>query len=68
MSLASQQLKQCCEAEPVWIFTYSDGSVFAICNNHVKNPAYHIGLEKIFKISTQEEFSLEQIIGGTNFD
>lgn len=65
MSLANS-VKQCCEADPSWIFVFNDGSVFAICDNDLKNPAYQLGVEEVINIKTQESFKPEQIFGDAN--
>ncbi len=65
MSLAKTIVKQCCATEPVWIFIYSDGSVFAICENDLKTPGYQLGVVEVINIKSQESFSPEQIFGGT---
>ncbi len=62
LSLANS-VKQCCEADPYWIFLYSDGSVFAICENDLKNPTYQLDVEKVINIKTQESFTPTQIFG-----
>ena len=58
-------IKQCCANVPIWIFSYSDGSFFLICENDFKNPGYQINLQEIINIETQESFTFEQLFGGS---
>ena len=62
MSLA-YSVKQCCESDPSWIFVYNDGSILTLCQNHVKNKEYKIGVEEVININTQESFSPGQFFG-----
>lgn len=64
MSIAKATVKQCCATDPLWIFIYSDGSVFAICEHDLKTQAYQLGVTEVINIKTQESFSPEQIFGG----
>jgi hypothetical protein len=48
---------------PVWIFVYSDGTIFAICDEHLKSLAYRVGVIEIINIQTKESFTTEQILG-----
>ena len=57
-------VKQCCMSSPVWIFIYSDGRIFGICDLDFKSPSYREGVEEIINIKTQESFTPEQIFGG----
>jgi len=61
MSLNSTTIKQCCATAPVWIFVYSDGRIFAICENDFRSPSYRIGVEKIINMNTKASFPPEQI-------
>lgn len=56
-------LKQCCKSDPIWIFTYSDGTVFVICQKDFKSPAYRHGVKKIINIESQECFTPAEIFG-----
>ena len=58
-------IKQCCIGDPVWIFTYSDGSFFLVCNKDFKNSQYQINLEGVINIETQESFTPAQLFGGS---
>ena len=66
MSLTSTKVKQCCNNSPVWIFVYSDGRVFAVCDEDFKSPSYRIGLLKIVNIKSKEVFTPEQLFGDKN--
>ncbi len=57
MSLESITVKQCCATAPVWIFVYSDGRIFAICDDDYNSPSYRIGLKIIINIKTRQEVS-----------
>lgn len=64
MSSLIASIKQCCVSSPTWIFIYSDGRIFAICDNDFKSKSYQEGVEKIINIESQEEFTPEQLFGG----
>lgn len=57
------RLKKCCMSEPVWIFVYSGGTIYTVCDEHKKSPAYRVGLNQIIKVQTRELFTPEQIFG-----
>ena len=57
-------IKQCCANDPIWIFSYSDGSFFLICSNDFKNPQYQVDLIEVINIETQESYSPDQLFGG----
>jgi len=57
-------IKQCCVGDPVWIFSYSDGSFFLICDNDFKNSTYQINLIEVINIESQESFTPGQLFGG----
>jgi len=57
-------IKQCCVCDPIWIFSYSDGSFFLICEKDFKNPSYQIDLEEVINIESQESFTPGQLFGG----
>ena len=57
-------IRQCCVNDPVWIFSYSDGSFFLICEKDFKDKKYQIELEEVINIKTQESFSVDQLFGG----
>lgn len=67
MSLEKATVKQCCMCSPVWIFVYSDGSIFAICEKDFKSKPYQSGVIEIINIETQESFSPDQLFGGPKF-
>jgi len=50
-------------SEPVWIFVYSGGTIYTVCDEHKKSPAYRVGLNQIIKVQTRELFTPEQIFG-----
>ena len=56
-------VKQCCTNEPVWIFIYSDGSIFAVCDDDFSNPTFRIGVKEIINLDTQESVSPENNFG-----
>jgi hypothetical protein len=60
-------IKQCCVSDPVWIFTYSDGSYFLICNNDFKSPGYRVGVTEIINMETQQVFTPDILFGGKFF-
>lgn len=54
-------LRQCCKIhEPVWIFCYSDGSFFAICDNYFYSEGHRVGVTKIIDMRTRNEYTPEQ--------
>jgi len=63
MSLEKGLVKQCCTTTPVWIFIYSDGRIFAICNDDFKSPSHRIGVQKIINIKSRESFTPEKLFG-----
>lgn len=63
MSLQNNSVKQCCVSSPVWIFIYSDGRIFAICEKDFKSPSYQIRVEEIINIKTHESFTPQQMFG-----
>jgi len=56
-------ITQCCVSDPIWIFIYSDGSIFAICDKDFENPAYRVGVTEIINMETQESFKPEKLFG-----
>lgn len=58
-------IKQCCVGDPVWIFSYSDGSFFLICESDFKNPSYQINLQEVINLESQESFTPGQLFGGS---
>lgn len=56
-------LKQCCKSKPLWVFVYSVGDIFVICDKDFQSPAYRFGVEKIINIETQECLTPEQAFG-----
>lgn len=63
MSLDTTKVKQCCKSSPVWIFVYSDGRVFAVCDEDFKSPSYRLKLFKIVNIKSKKVFTPEQLFG-----
>jgi len=63
LSQVEPRLKKCCMSGPVWIFVYSDGTVFAICKEHHKSKAHRVGVTQIINIQTKKTFTPEQIFG-----
>lgn len=59
----TSSLKLCCNSLPVWIFCYSDGTFFGICDNDFKSPEFQLGLDRIVKIETGEVFSPGDLFG-----
>lgn len=58
-------IKQCCADDPIWIFSYSDGSFFLICSKDFKNPSYQINLVECINIESQDSFTPGQLFGGS---
>ncbi len=56
-------VKQCCNSDPIWIFVYSDGNVFVICEKDFDSPTYRYDVKKIINIKSQESFTPEEIFG-----
>ena len=63
MTSLDATIKQCCVSDPIWIFIYSDGSIFAICKDDFKNPTYRVGVTEIINMETQESFAPEKLFG-----
>ena len=63
MSLEKSTVKQCCTDSPIWIFLYSDGSIFAICQKDFKDPAYQTGVIEVINLETEQSFKPSQIFG-----
>jgi len=49
---------------PVWIFVYSDGSIFSVCDIDFKSTCYRNGVSQIINIESKESFTPEQLFGG----
>ncbi len=56
-------VKQCCTSDPIWIFIYSDGSIFTVCANDFLNPIFRSNVKEVINMVTQESFSPEKIFG-----
>jgi len=54
-------IRQCCVGNPVWIFVYSDESVYIICDKDFESPAYRLDVIKIINIESQESFTPEKL-------
>ncbi len=59
----SAKVKQCCNGSPLWIFVYSDGRIFSICDEDFQSSAYRFGVIEVINIETRESFTPEQIFG-----
>ena len=56
-------IRDCCDEPSVWIFLYSDRTVFTMCDEHFKEPNYRFGLIKVINIKTKEGFKPDEIFG-----
>ncbi len=63
MTSLDTTIKKCCVSDPVWIFIYSDGSIFAICKEDFSNSVYQSGVEEVINIESQESFTPQKIFG-----
>lgn len=59
-----ENIKQCCTHSPVWIFIYSDGRIFAICENDYNLLIYRYGVKEIINIQSKVSFTPGQLFGG----
>lgn len=56
-------LKQCCKSDPIWIFSYADGTVFVICEKDFNSVSYRVGVKKIINIKSQQVYTPAEIFG-----
>jgi len=67
LSASLEKLQQCCVCDPIWIFVYSDGSIFSICEKDFKSAAYRLNVIEVINIESQQSFKPEEIFGGPGF-
>ncbi len=66
MSHESAVVKQCCLSSPNWVFIYSDGRIYAICEKDFRSPSYRIDVKEIINMITKESFTPEHLFGDEN--
>jgi hypothetical protein len=66
MSLQQNNIKKCCASSPVWIFVYSDGRIFSICNEDYKSTAYRFDVTEVINIETKVSMTPKQAFGDSN--
>lgn len=66
MSQDTEKIQQCCVSSPVWIFIYSDGRIFSICNEDYKSTAYRFDVVEVINMESQISMTAEQAFGDKN--
>ena len=63
MNKTKPEIRQCCKNAPVWIFVYSDGRIYAICDEDYHFKAYRYDVKFVINIKSKISQTAKEAFG-----